>query len=136
MAHIGLKQKMVGSWRMRAHLCELVMSDVAPGRWTVVSQAFTETNDPLQNIQNRWLHLHGTAKMWNNTLLSSEEMDHPHCCSKVSVTPCDGLCKFSRDGIFNTDIDTLVFYNTKRLLGCHPCISLMVHLIGSTKYIR
>lgn len=80
--------------------------------------------------------MHGTAKMWNNTLLSSEGMDHPHCCSKVSVTSCDGLCKFSRDGIFNTDIDTLVFYNTKRLLGCHLSISLMVHLIGSSKYIR
>lgn len=61
---------------MCAHLCELVMSDVAPGRWNVVSQAFTETNDPLQDIRNRWLHLHGTAKMWNNTLLLSEGMDH------------------------------------------------------------
>lgn len=74
--------KTENGWQL-AHLCELVMSDVAPGRWTVVSQAFTETNDPLQNIRNRWLHLHGTAKMWNNTLLSSEGMDHPALLQQI-----------------------------------------------------
>lgn len=71
----GSEQKKAGGRQdARVHLSDLTTSEVGPGRWTVVFRALMEATDLHQNVRKVWLHLHGTAKIWKNTLLTI----HPH----------------------------------------------------------